>query len=294
MRAARLSQPGGLRRGALGASLTLHGALAAAAILPFMGAETFRPPAPVGLDVVWIPPAAHGAATDTTAERTATDTTPAPDTVPTNDAEQASLAEAAQAVPATLPEPPPSPVPTGPARPDPATPPLAEVPTEPAPPTALPDPAPAQTASLPPRPATSPQPERATRPARAPARPSARSGDTGADAATGAAAITPASLPVTPPPGPVLVTTPRYRSPPTPPAYPPRALELGLSGTVLARARVGADGSTEEIRLWRTSGHPLLDAAALAAVRRWAFEPASLDGRRVEAWVEVPVHFRLN
>ena len=71
-------------------------------------------------------------------------------------------------------------------------------------------------------------------------------------------------------------------------------MELGLSGTVLIRARVGADGDTEEIRLWRTSGHALLDAAALAAVRRWAFEPASLDGRRVEAWVEVPVHFRLN
>jgi protein TonB len=96
------------------------------------------------------------------------------------------------------------------------------------------------------------------------------------------------------PQGPVLVTAPRYRRPPTPPAYPPRAVELGLTGTTVIRARVTTSGETEEIRIWRSSGQALLDAAAVAAVRRWAFEPASIDGRRVEAWVEVPVHFRLN
>lgn len=96
------------------------------------------------------------------------------------------------------------------------------------------------------------------------------------------------------PPSPILVTAPRFRLPPTPPAYPPRAIEFGITGTVLVRARVSPDGSTEETRLWRSSGHALLDAAALAAVRRWAFEPASVQGRRVEAWVEVPVHFHLN
>jgi protein TonB len=92
----------------------------------------------------------------------------------------------------------------------------------------------------------------------------------------------------------VLITAPRYRRPPTPPVYPPRAVEFGITGTVLVRARVTPDGSTEETRLWRSSGHALLDAAAMAAVRRWAFEPASVEGRRVEAWVEVPVHFRLH
>ena len=96
------------------------------------------------------------------------------------------------------------------------------------------------------------------------------------------------------PPGPVLITAPRYRSPPAPPVYPPRAIELEITGTVTVRARVSPDGMTGETLVWRSSGHTLLDHAALAAVRRWAFEPATVEGRRVEAWVEVPVHFRLN
>jgi len=62
----------------------------------------------------------------------------------------------------------------------------------------------------------------------------------------------------------------------------------------MVRALVSPDGDTQETRLWRSSGHPLLDAAAVAAVRRWAFEPARHGGRAVPAWVEVPVHFRLN
>jgi protein TonB len=115
-------------------------------------------------------------------------------------------------------------------------------------------------------------------------------------AASGAEAPVQAAARVAPavPEGPVLVTAPRYRRPPAPPVYPPRAVEFGLTGTVLVRARVGPDGTTAETRLWRSSGHALLDAAAIAAVRRWEFEAASVEGRRVEAWVEVPVHFRLN
>lgn len=78
-----------------------------------------------------------------------------------------------------------------------------------------------------------------------------------------------------------------------PPAYPRRAIDLGQEGEVLIRALVGPDGDSREIRLWRSSGVPLLDEAALRAVRRWAFEAARVDGRPVEAWVEVPVRFQL-
>lgn len=93
---------------------------------------------------------------------------------------------------------------------------------------------------------------------------------------------------------PILVTAPRYRRPPRPPDYPPQAIDLGLVGTVLVRALVSPEGDTRETRVWRSSGHALLDAAAVTAVRRWAFEPAREGGRAVSAWVEVPVHFRLN
>lgn len=100
-----------------------------------------------------------------------------------------------------------------------------------------------------------------------------------------AAPAAPASAPVN--------TNPRFRRPPAPPQYPQRSVELNQIGVVIIRALVAPDGDTRETLVWRSSGHALLDAAALAAVRRWAFEPAAQDNRRIEAWVEVPVHFRL-
>lgn len=93
---------------------------------------------------------------------------------------------------------------------------------------------------------------------------------------------------------PPVITAARYRHPPTPPAYPPRAVSLGMEGTALVRALVGPDGITRTLRLHRSSGHRDLDQAALDAVRGWAFAAATEGGRPIEAWVEVPVRFRLD
>lgn len=86
---------------------------------------------------------------------------------------------------------------------------------------------------------------------------------------------------------------PRFRHPPKPPAYPPRAVELAQQGEALVRVRLEPDGSAAEIVLWRGSGFELLDRAALAAVRGWHFLPATRGGRAVAAWVEIPVRFHL-
>lgn len=87
---------------------------------------------------------------------------------------------------------------------------------------------------------------------------------------------------------------PRFRRPPSPPHYPAQAQDRGEEGAVALRLLVGADGATREIRLHRSSGHRLLDEAALAAARRWEVEPAAIEGRRADAWFEVPVRFRLD
>lgn len=92
---------------------------------------------------------------------------------------------------------------------------------------------------------------------------------------------------------PPVITQARFRSPPLPPAYPRRAVDLGQEGEVIIRALVGIDGESREIRIFRSSGVALLDDAALRAVRRWAFEAAQINGRAIEAWVEVPVRFQL-
>lgn len=86
---------------------------------------------------------------------------------------------------------------------------------------------------------------------------------------------------------------PRFRVPPRPAAYPPRAVELGQQGEALVRVRLDPDGSAAEILVWRGSGFDLLDRAALAAVRDWKFLPAVRDGRAVAAWVEIPIRFHL-
>ena len=86
----------------------------------------------------------------------------------------------------------------------------------------------------------------------------------------------------------------RYRTPPTPPRYPKRARELNQQGEALLHIRLNPDGNAEEILVWRSSGHVLLDNAALAAARRWEFEPERRGGRAVIAWVKIPVRFSLH
>lgn len=78
-----------------------------------------------------------------------------------------------------------------------------------------------------------------------------------------------------------------------PPAYPLAARRRGMEGRVLVRAEVQADGSCNRVELKKTSGHDLLDQAALEAVKKWRFVPARKGGQAVTAWVEVPITFNL-
>ncbi|MBI1260342.1 MAG: TonB family protein [Rhizobiales bacterium] len=92
---------------------------------------------------------------------------------------------------------------------------------------------------------------------------------------------------------PVFVSEPKFRVPPRPPVYPLRAQRLGQHGEALIRARLDRRGMPADVRLWKSTGHVLLDNAALAAVRRWQFEPARRQGIPVEGWVQIPVRFAL-
>lgn len=87
---------------------------------------------------------------------------------------------------------------------------------------------------------------------------------------------------------------PRFRAPPSPPIYPRHSIERDEEGVVLVRAFVDPSGAPQRVVVHKGSGFPLLDEAALEAVRRWRFEPMVRDGRATSAWVQVPVRFRLN
>lgn len=85
---------------------------------------------------------------------------------------------------------------------------------------------------------------------------------------------------------------PRYRDNPPPP-YPEQARRRRLEGTVVLEALVGGKGKVDDLTVHASSGHQLLDEAALRAVRDWLFEPGQRGGMPVTAKVLVPVRFAL-
>lgn len=78
-----------------------------------------------------------------------------------------------------------------------------------------------------------------------------------------------------------------------PPAYPLAARRRGVEGTVLVRAEISVGGECQRAELKKTSGHEMLDHAALEAVKKWRFVPAKRGSQAVVAWVEVPITFKL-
>ena len=77
------------------------------------------------------------------------------------------------------------------------------------------------------------------------------------------------------------------------PRYPERARQLGQEGVVILWAHVSASGAPVEVQIKQSSGFPLLDEAALKAVRRWSFEPARVGSLAMDSTVEIPVRFQL-
>lgn len=73
------------------------------------------------------------------------------------------------------------------------------------------------------------------------------------------------------------------------PEYTAGMARRGLEGTVVIQVLVGKDGRVRDTRVFQSV--PGLDSAAVAAVRRWTFEPARSNGRPVTVWVAVPIRF---
>lgn len=77
------------------------------------------------------------------------------------------------------------------------------------------------------------------------------------------------------------------------PAYPALSRRLREEGRVLLRVHVTAEGLPTKVNLAESSGFGRLDAAAHEAVLRWRFIPAKQDGHAIDAWVHVPIVFKL-
>jgi protein TonB len=76
------------------------------------------------------------------------------------------------------------------------------------------------------------------------------------------------------------------------PEYPPIAQVMRLSGTVELQARIGTDGTVQELEV--LSGNPILARAAIEAVQQWRYQPTRLDGQPVEVETHITVTFTVD
>ena len=85
---------------------------------------------------------------------------------------------------------------------------------------------------------------------------------------------------------------PIYRSNP-PPEYPRIARIRGYQGDVMLDVLVNKDGRVHDLKIHRSSGHPILDRSAISTVKHWLFEPGMVGEEKVNMWVRVPIRFEL-
>jgi periplasmic protein TonB len=215
------------------------------------------------------------------------------------------------------PPPAPEPVVTAPAtpvpqpvapEPEPVPPPPPEPKSEPEPPKPKPEPLPEPELPPTPKPAVMTKPAPASKPATPqPAPPQKPAPQPPAKVATAkpaspAPAVPTTTKPATPstpgvpsgvPGGTGQVTKQPFPTRNPKPDYPRRAKELGQQGVALVTVYISEFGRVDKVELKQSSGHALLDEAALEAAKKWRFRPAQLNKRAVPSKVEIPFRFEL-
>jgi TonB family protein len=63
------------------------------------------------------------------------------------------------------------------------------------------------------------------------------------------------------------------------PVYPDLARKMNITGTVKVQVTVAPNGTVKDAKV--VGGHPVLASAALEAVKKWRFEPASAESTGV-------------
>ncbi len=70
-------------------------------------------------------------------------------------------------------------------------------------------------------------------------------------------------------------------------------MRLRQEGEVRLKVTVDAEGRPTDWSVETSSGHERLDRAAMQAVEKWRFEPATRGGKPVAGTVIVPMEFAL-
>jgi protein TonB len=78
------------------------------------------------------------------------------------------------------------------------------------------------------------------------------------------------------------------------PEYPAQARRMGIEGRVVLHVEILQSGGVGRIEIRQSSGHDMLDQAAIKAVTRARFAPARISGAPITAWADVPIRFKLD
>lgn len=77
----------------------------------------------------------------------------------------------------------------------------------------------------------------------------------------------------------------------TPIEYPITLWDQGIEGETRLRVRVSEMGTVDSVQVLESSGHAEMDSAAVRGAKELRFSPGRKNGKRIEVWAEVPVHF---
>ncbi len=77
------------------------------------------------------------------------------------------------------------------------------------------------------------------------------------------------------------------------PVYPPMSIRWKEQGRVVLRVLVKSDGSAGEVKVESSSGYPRLDSAAVDTIKSWRFNPATVNGKPIDAWYPLPYEFKI-
>jgi protein TonB len=73
------------------------------------------------------------------------------------------------------------------------------------------------------------------------------------------------------------------------PVYPPLARAARVQDYVMLQATISREGTIQDLKVLR--GHPLLNEAAIEAVKQWRYKPQTLNGQPIEVITTITVNF---
>lgn len=109
-----------------------------------------------------------------------------------------------------------------------------------------------------------------------------KSGGPGGSRSAAAAGVNPASLAAS-------LKRTRY----VPPEFPSKALSQHVSGSVTVEYTVDASGDPRDVRVIEATPPGVFDKSAIAAVKRWHYDPVNVNGSPVEVPVRTSIRFEL-